>query len=201
MTKLYNHTMIILRSYYDLIWSLYRLILSLARETVETRTGAVASSCRKKTKKELSSFVLGLIVQIVIRSIRSWIGFRAKRNNIMFLQVPTYSDNATISGRKSRSMLITRELKPTQSLQTQFRFSLPKVFDFSSELEQLPSIWHQLGLCFVLGVSCSNLVAIGAAGTSGTWHEASVSSFMNSWSSCCKELWPSHGFLPENQPC
>jgi hypothetical protein len=43
-------------------------------------------------------------------------------------------------------------------------------------------------------------VAIGAAGTSGTWHEASVS-FMNSWSSCCKELWPSHGFLPENQPC
>ena len=105
---------------YDLY--ICRLILSLARETVETRTGAVASSCRKKMKKELSSFVLGLIVQIVIRS---WIGFRAKRNNIMFLQVPTYSDNATISGpgRTSRSMLITRELKPTQSLQTQIQFA------------------------------------------------------------------------------
>jgi hypothetical protein len=121
--------------WYDLY--ICRLILSLAREIVETRTGAVASSCRKKMTKELSSFVLGLIVQIVIRS---WIGLRAKRNNIMFLQVPTYSDNATISGRKSRSMLITRELKPTQSLQTQFRFSSPKVFDFSSKLEQLPSI-------------------------------------------------------------
>ena len=119
-------------------------------------------------KRKLAGFVLRQTV------IRSWLGFRAKHNNIMFLRVPTYSGNATISSRTLHSMQI-RELKPTQSPQTQFKFSSPKVFDFFIQTWTI------------------------------SFHLTSAGPLLCTWSQLQqpggKELGSSHGFLPENPPC